>query len=486
MALHDMAFAKNLYVNNSGSPACNNATTYANNDASNPWCHIARAAWGSTTYSSPNTGEAAQAGDVVLVTAGTYWESGNTTTGTRYSVALNPANSGTAGNLITFRGVGTVEIRLNDTVRGPMIGANERNYIVWDNFTVNDYYGGSVNDTGPVMFGTSTGSQLINSTIAGHTGSYYWGYSTYGGNYGLIRLDFSDTVLIKNNYVHRVHLDDTGIGGRNEACIMTYNTSNSIIEHNEVYDCGTGIYIKGVAPGTPDYQRDNIVRYNLLYENFSAGIDVTDSEDTLVHQNIVYGGVNTDNNSTGAGQGSRPTPVVVNPVFINNTFVDNNIGFATGIGVVTGIFKNNIISGGRLGVFTGSCNFMPSSWDVTLDRNLYYNYSTAYGNVDCSGNFTFATMQGTYSQEPNSVNAQDPLFTNAAGHNYHLQAGSPALTLGRVVSSIGGSNGDTIPAGAYITGNETIGVESNTNARIFNPRLNLIRSSLPQHTEEMN
>lgn len=54
--------------------------------------------------------------------------------------------------------------------------------------------------------------------------------------------------------------------------------------------------------------------------------------------------------------------------------------------------------------------------------------------------------------------SSDPLFVSA-GSNFRLQVGSYALTQGRVTNGIGGTNGDTIPAGCYVTGGEDIGLE---------------------------
>ena len=62
--------AKTLYVNGTTG---NDATTYESNSASTPWKSIARAAWGSTNYTSPNASQAAKPGDVVLISAGIYW-----------------------------------------------------------------------------------------------------------------------------------------------------------------------------------------------------------------------------------------------------------------------------------------------------------------------------------------------------------------------------------------------------------------------------
>ncbi len=49
---------------------------------------------------------------------------------------------------------------------------------------------------------------------------------------------------------------------------------------------------------------------------------------------------------------------------------------------------------------------------------------------------------------------------NAAGGNFRLQAGSPALTLGRdYYGTFGGNSSTVIPAGAYVTGTEQIGAD---------------------------
>jgi len=54
----------------------------------------------------------------------------------------------------------------------------------------------------------------------------------------------------------------------------------------------------------------------------------------------------------------------------------------------------------------------------------------------------------------------DPSFTNEVTHDYTLQGGSPCLTLGRDNLGAFGTVDATIPAGAYVTGSETIGVRA--------------------------
>lgn len=46
--------AKDLYVDGSSG---SDSTTYANNNANNPWRTIGKAAWGSTNRNGPNSGD---------------------------------------------------------------------------------------------------------------------------------------------------------------------------------------------------------------------------------------------------------------------------------------------------------------------------------------------------------------------------------------------------------------------------------------------
>ncbi len=223
-----IAEAKPLYVNNSGSPACSDATTYAANDSAHPWCSIGRAAWGSSNPRSPNAAQAAQAGDTVNVSSGTYSTASSTTAcgGTaRFAVALNPANSGTSGAPIRFVGVGTVYVLLASGYAGPTIGADARNYIVWDNFRIDETVapGVSCGDTGPVVVHASTGSMILNSTIRGK-------YSSWSDNYSGVRLEATNGAVVSNNTIYGF----TGNWGHNDAAIMTYDAANSVIEYNYI------------------------------------------------------------------------------------------------------------------------------------------------------------------------------------------------------------------------------------------------------------
>lgn len=440
------ADAKMLYVHSTNG---NDSTSYADNNENNPWRTIGRAAWGNTSFTSPNAGQAARAGDIVLISAGIYWESGPSN-GNRFTVALNPVNNGTSGAPIIFRGIGLVYIRLQAGIRGGMIGCNGSNYIIWDNFQIDDYYGGSTSDTGPVVFNASRHCQIINSDIKGHLGSYYHGYPTFGGNYRGISLEPAHNTTIRNNRIHQFR------GGQNEAGIMAYDSNDNIIEHNEIYDNGQGIFIKGLHPGNT--QARNLIRKNFIHDN-GGGIRVLLAEDTIVSQNLVI-------NNSGAGlwagfAGSTRSR------FINNTLYGNHIGiFPQGADLVDVHFKNNIVVGTGDAIFDWQ-SVNPLQQSTTFNRNLYYNHAR-FAYYESGGTFPFASWQGTYGKDADSSADRSPLFVTP-GSNFKLQSNSPALTLGRVAESIGGSNDAVIPAGAYITGNEVIGLLSESSISDSSP-----------------
>lgn len=449
------AEAKTLYVNVATG---NDSRTYAGNTPDTPWKSIARAAWGSTSYAAPNASEAAQAGDTVLISEGVYWESGDPS-GNRWSVALLPANSGTVGNPITFRGIGLVYIRLNSGIRGPMIGcASARNYIVWDHFQIDDYYGGSAEDTGPVVFVGSHHCQLLNSDVQGHSGSYFHGYPTYSDNYNAVRYEFADFTVIRNNRIHRVwgRNSVSGMGGQNDAAIMTYDSNDGLIENNEIYDTGQGIIIKGTNAGST--QARNVIRYNYVHDNVMGGIRALGAQDTLIYQNVVT--------RTTAGQGlwagffdsarSR---------FVNNTVYGNANGAITqGTELIDVHFKNNIFVGSSTCAVCSYNVASPSLQQLTFTRNLYFNNNQTFlWNMDGAlNNISFSAWQSTYGFDVDGVDGVDPLFVNQNADNFRLQTGSAAQALGRDVLDLNHNADftDVIPVGAYITGAETIGLLS--------------------------
>jgi hypothetical protein len=218
--------------------------------------------------------------------------------------------------------------------------------------------------------------------------------------------------------------------------------------------------------GDQDYgtQSNVTIRYNLIY-NVSVGVEFGYCYDTH-GENYMYQNIIRDQSTW-----TTPTAAVVirsyeagNPEdvwVVNNTIYDFDVAskgairtLASNPGPIT--VKNNVISASSIAV--GDEDNASLDADYTFDRNLYYGF-TAFSRMNYT-NQTFATWQSTYSEDANSLSTSDPLFTDAANNTFTLQGTSPALTLGRSINAIHGSTDQTIPAGAYITGNEEIGLQT--------------------------
>jgi hypothetical protein len=463
------ADAKTLYVNASTG---NDSTTYAANGPSAPWRTIGRAAWGSTSRSAPNANEAARAGDVVMIAAGTY-----TTVGynNRWEVAYNPANSGTAAAPIRFQGQGVVNLTYSSGA-GPMIGANNRNYIQWSGFTLNESTAPTVSDTGPVVFFGADynyvqGGSLENSTL---TGNPNW-TTREGDNYNGIRLEYANGQRIYNNVIRNYGGDtDTGGGGidHNHSGMTTYKWENLTVENNVFDNCGSGMYLKATQTTTREVGV-NTIRRN-IFSNNRHGIHVhrapnTATEPIVISQNVFY------DNQHGVrilmfNDATDPMHVkIINNAFDNNTVGSLVIGTSGNIPTNAGyVFWNNVVYGGPHAILIQHPSSNVISSKIDAEHNLYYGMST-FAEIGGS-NTTFATWQGTYAMDTDDGGSADgvwgtnPNFVNRGGRDYRLSSGSAAQSLGRVHPTypIGGGAGATIPAGPYISGSDVIGPTGST------------------------
>lgn len=443
--------AKTLYVD---SARGNDSTTYANNDAANPWRSIGRAAWGTTNPASTNAAQAAQAGDTVLVTAGTYTTVSTTTacgSGARYNVALNPVNSGTTGNPITFRASGTVTVLLGASYAGPTIGSNARDYIVWDGFTINEAIapGASCADTGPVVLYLNTGSQIINSSITGT-------YRAWSDNYVGVRLDFAINPVVRNNTITAITCNFR----TNCAGVMLYDTQGAIIEHNDISNCATGIYVKGDHEGDAYPQQNNTVRFNRLHDITSHGVGLGAANGTNVYQNIIKGvSIGVRFYDFGAPQSSNIT--IQNNTFIATNAGESGISYAGTTNISNARIFNNIFYSSYGETVNIGLSALGSS---SYEHNMYFGYN-AWGSV-AGAQRTFATWRGTFLQDSATPagSTSNPSFVNEI--DYRLNVGSPAASLGVDILDLNrnGNTNDVIPAGAYVAGSEVIGLLSSPSA----------------------
>ena len=446
------ADAKNLYVN---AATGNDATTYANNGPSNPWRTIGRAAWGSTNREARVGTEAARAGDIVLVAAGTYTTPG---TGDRSVPALYTHNEGSAGNPIIFRAEGTVRLTLSGT--GPTIGSFDRDYIVWDGFTIDEAQARSVSDTGPVVAWFCTGCQFLNLTIIGNGDDF-----GRGDNHAGIRLEQSDDILIRGNRIRNVY---SATNRNNGAGIMTYSSHRLTIEHNEISECGAGVFLKGGPYRAPS---GSLIRYNYIHNvgtgNYSqgtadgaaialhAGATGTAAAPILVYQNILTNGAQAGVRIWGF-DGVNPQNNPMHIKVVNNTIDGMPIGVyvdARPVPNATHLVANNVVTRAtEVFAYNTQGHDPGDKTRVEFTRNLGTGQTWAIVPVENRRNL--ADWRSTTNQDLGSVQT-DPLYVS--GSDYHLTGGSPARSVGRAVFGIGGADGAVVPAGAYITGNESIG-----------------------------
>ena len=414
---------KNLYVNASiGS----DATTYANNSSSTPWATITRAVYGSSNRSTPNAGEAASAGDTVFVIAGTY-----TTTGTdsRWGVAYQAVNDGTAANPIVFYAQGTVDLWYSGGT-GPVIGSSTTDYIHWVGFSIDEANALSHADTGPVVLSSNViGCAIKLCTIDGN------GDPGFGDNHNGIRIEAASYCLVQNNTIHDVYT--SGVNGANGAGIMMYESDNNVMEHNEIYNVGSGIFIKGPAGVR---SQDDTIRYNYIYNASSAGIILASAEDNIVYQNLV---IDSNEGFRLWELGTTATPTscdIYNNTFYNMSTAGINIRVVT---VIANMLYNNIVVDAPY-IYYSEQTVSPSP--LSINYGCYDTYSSAFAQLT-GGNQTLAQWQSNYFLDANSVD-DDPLFVNVGADSFQLQSGSPAEGTGQ----------GSINMGAYITGLEQIGL----------------------------
>jgi parallel beta-helix repeat protein len=431
------AEAKNLYVD---SNTGDDAVTYAENSSTRPWRSLGRALWGGPSWQFQVPAQAAQPGDVVLVSGGTQ---STPASGERYAPAFNAVNNGTAANPITIRAVGRVELRNTPgSGQGPVIGAYERDYIHWQGFVLNENNSEVHADTGLAVVFLSQGIVIDGCEIIGIN-------QTYGDNHNGVRLEQADDIAVRNCLITGITGNVPGgdIYHHNNAGVMLYGGRNVVIENNEISNCGAGVFPKG---------SDNYgitIRYNLI-RNCSKGIRNTYSHATLgvnrAYQNVIVNQVRAD------GMGVQLAEFTHNWTVVNNTIVNFDNGVYMywnnpGNAVNTMRFGSNL---------TYNTTTPINAWEwgsatlPTVGRNFYHG-ATQWALQGRTFNslaawLVVAPLDGGWV-------TGNPMFVDAANGNYRLAAGSPAATVGRDVLGLSGVVGATIPAGAYITGNEVIG-----------------------------
>jgi hypothetical protein len=447
-----------LWVNwQTGNDAFTRAQVRAGNGAVQ-WQTVIRATWGRSDRSLASVPlEAADAGDVVSIAAGTYSFTG--TINDKAMPVYQTANNGDLANPIRFVADGSVRFAA-PSANSPVIGSFGQQYIEWyadisqghnwqmlcdalgedaPTTSADPLACNTRPDTGPLLFWSATGCLVEGAVIDGGVPNDY----TFSDNWNGCRFNGAQSCTLRNCDIR--NFNRSAGSNHNESGTTLYESGNCLIEHNYFADSGSGFYFKDQL----DTLQGNIVRFNTV-ENCTEGfaVSMTNEARNDIYQNLFIDcGIGFE--VTGGGFSSE--------YIYNNTFINSGTGVflnsPVGLGgrVWNNIFEN---TGGALLFLEGDT--MPAASVVSFEHNVYHTFAPFYHGSD--GNRDVASYQGAYGDQdialPISITV-DPLFVNPGAGDYRLQGGSPALTLGRHPDTAA-----IIPAGCYITGTETIGLES--------------------------
>jgi hypothetical protein len=170
------------------------------------------------------------------------------------------------------------------------------------------------------------------------------------------------------------------------------HSANVVIDGNRLYNLA-GYAIQVYAEQTGCCLDNNIIRNNIIYNNGvfreECAITFNHGANGLIYNNVIY------NNQCGIDVKRSAT----NTGVYNNTLYNNNV-----IGYGAAIFLENV---------TGT---------VVRNNILWQSGGGVYDG-------------GTGTVQSNNLET-DPQFVNAAGNDFHLQATSPAIDAGIVLSAV--------------------------------------------------
>jgi hypothetical protein len=389
----------------------------------------------------------------VLVHAGTYVDQAST-----YYSGFSPASSGQPGMPIVFRSEPALAAVLQSKDDFSVaLGVYMSSYIIIDGFKVEGTLKAEQTD-----HVTLQNCELTGGTLEGDDASLHWGLALHSTRHCLVR----------NNLAHQMkpNLGDAGI---NTGAIMVFGDSqHNVVENNEAD--GSGGIVRS-AFGSKAGPSCNLWRRNIARNAVAGFLGKTGTAQTTpVVDNIYYQNISIDNGSAfelyGFTQRFR---------IYNNTAVGGaqllHAGWADNSDAA--VFNNVAVWGGEPSPhYPGDPEGTVYYWDGYAIHDV--PAASAFGPLfqSASGNcysgfhrigFLEAAALGYASlsewQDETGLDAgsafADPAFVDAAAEDFRLDDGSPCAAVGLDEADVDGDRDatETIPAGAYITGDETIG-----------------------------
>lgn len=371
-------------------------------------------------------------------------------------LTIKPATDGNTINHVLVRNVKRVGTGTNTDAQGISISISQAtdtfpNSPVTDIVIYNcdiSYTGdpapqppdGNGSDTHGVEGGYHTNRVWILNNVIHHVG----GDSVQASHYGNY-----DTKLAQNFYI-----GGNTFYGNGENGIDLKNMQGFVISQNEIFgpftrEQGWAIVMHYGAL-TQFHCRNGVIIFNNIHHVSSAiatgtssGVDNLDVIGNKIWDIKASYGYQPDTSLNGACIQLGGSTVGANSVyrFVNNTFSDYERGFA-----LSPHAGDTIKSHGNIFSRAAGTTYeleVPNNLQntVTMDYDLYFG-TPAF--LVSNGSRTLAYMKSTLLQESHSVTG-DPLFTNAAGGDFHLGTNSPAID-----AAVEGPVGDSAYT-AYLT-----------------------------------
>ena len=398
-----------------------------------------------------NTGESinayssvVQPGETVCIKAGTYNET------------LSPQNSGTVGDLITFKaypgeacegdymenknncqavldGQGNSESGVN---------LNGLRYIRIEGFEIKNWMRDAIFISNPTITPILKGHEIVNNYIheIGNVGTG----STFDNTAAIVARG-SQGVLIENNEMYRI----SGYG------IRSRNAIDLVVRGNTIHYVGKD----GIRTGTQSHATGSniIVEFNRLYDSIHTiahqdALEFIGSHDgTTIRYNIIYDWTQNVYISTDSGEGATIRNVAIyGNVFYTDKYYTDQGNLTTAI-FIDGrwnrhsLQENIMIHSNTFG-WTGYAPIWIYMDDgsningITMRNNIFYEggYAVTPGatNINSDYNLFYNVTSDERSYEGIYSIIDDPNFVNYQRHSswdFHLQETSPAIDAGDFV-----------------------------------------------------
>ena len=357
-----------------------------------PWKTIAKAA------------ATLKAGETVLVRAGRYVEpEGPHGKGNWAMPTLTPQHSGEPGRPITFRAYPGETVVVDSTI-GTSGG---RNYIVWEGFVLP--YGAVAK-----MFGTE-GSVLRGIYLHGHT-------AATRDNHDGIRIQHARRFMVQDCHIRNMR----GLSW-NSAGIKVYKECTGVVEHCNLSGSHVNVFDKDSSRGI-DYRRNVFDRGNFLGNN--QGV----AQGLRIYENLFLRcGINLHCYTADAH--------IWNNTLYGGGISGHHAARAAGVRCWNNIFWG-IDTGFRPEVCDHNVYFHPDAEPFAKGPPFrlfrYLEHEERYASLQA---WREATGLDAHSL------AADPGFVDAAGGDFRLKPGSPALAAGKDGRHVGALATDGPPLG---------------------------------------